>query len=137
MIFIIIKINFNIYSKFLINLNMRTFYIILLFLLISYINTDSGKSSDNDESSECREWRLPTSFNECKNLDVAKGEKKCCYLVVKDYTSYCHPATKKQYKDQNNFKIELEALYKSQIIEFKCHSNYLKYYLLALLLILF
>ena len=126
---------------------MRTLNILLIILLIliSYINTDDDDDDDDDDyydddddgNSECREWRYPTSFNECKNLDVAKGEKKCCYLVVKDYTSYCHPATKKQYKDQNNFKIELEALYKSQIIEFKCHSNYLKYYLFALLLILF
>ena len=137
MIFIIIKINFNIYSKFLINLNMRTFYIILLFLLISYINTDSGKSSDNDESSECREWRLPTSFNECKNLDVAKGEKKCCYLVLEDYTSYCHPATKKGLKAESQFKYDLEVFYNSKIIEFNCYSIYLQYYFLSLLLILF
>ena len=126
---------------------MRALYIFLIILLISYIITDDDDDfdfddDDNDDDyyddyNECKDWRYPTSFNECKNLDVAKGEKKCCYLVVKDYTSYCHPATKKQYKDQNNFKIELEALYKSQIIEFQCHSNYLKYYFLFLLLVLF
>ena len=124
---------------------MRTLYILLLaILLISYINTDDDddddfdlNDDDDDGISECREWRYPSSFNECKNLDVAKGEKKCCYFVVKDYTSYCHPATKKQFKDQNNFKNELQALYNKEIIELKCHSNYLEYYFLILLLILF
>ena len=111
---------------------MRTIYIILSILLISYINTN-----DDDGNSECREWRFPTSFNECKNLDVAKGEKKCCYLVLKDYTSYCHPATKKEFKALNQFRLELEGFYNSEIIEFKCHSYYLQYYFLSLLLILF
>ena len=109
---------------------MRTLNIILTFLLISYINTatDSG----------CRAKENPTSFKDCKDLEVDPEEKYCCYVVLEDGTKECYPATEDDVEDLNNFQDELEqTYYKMEITTLKCQSNYLQFYVLSLLLILF
>ena len=81
-------------------------------------------------------WK--TNIKDCKDLEVDPEEKYCCYVVLEDGTKECYPATEDDVEDLNNFQDELEqTYYKMEITTLKCQSNYLQFYVLSLLLILF
>ena len=58
-------------------------------------------------------------------------------MHLKYSTKFCLPATDDDYDNINDFKADLETTYQQTITDLLCHSNYLKFYVLSLLLALF
>ena len=109
---------------------MRTLKTILTILLISYISSSSQGDS-------CAADKNPTSFKECNALEPDPGDSYCCYVHLKDGTKYCYSATKDEYDNIDDFKSDIAENKNQEVTDLRCHSNYLKFYVLSLLLALF
>ena len=109
------------------------YFVIIAFILISYINTSSVEYCD---------WNIVESKKECEDFDLyeADGEKYCCYIeYYSDSVKYkqCVPLTQKEYNEIDNYKTNFRDLYQTSLNIIDCNLFYLKAGLLYFLLILF
>lgn len=109
---------------------MRTLKTILTILLISYISTSSTDDS-------CAAEKNPTSYKDCNDLEPDPGDSYCCYIRLKDGTKYCYSANDDEYDNIDDFKSGIAGEKNQEVSDLRCHSNYLKFYSLSLLLALF
>lgn len=111
---------------------MKTFTILILAILISFISTDDTKYCGLTTAS---------SAKDCHDLTVQTGYKYCCYVDGKDKdgneSKGCMPVTEENYKNIKDYIDSLKKLSTGgKINKFDCNSNYLRISLISLLLFL-
>ena len=116
---------------------MKTNTFIISILLISFIISEDCDSKKN-----------PSGYKDCKDLTLSGDNKYCCYYYSKatinnqDHEEKgCESYTQEEYdkiaEEVKKAKEEAEKLgAKNMKFDIKCNSNYLKYYLSSLLLLL-
>ena len=97
-------------------------FIMIAILLVSCVN------------SKCNEKKA-SSVKDCKGETLDEGYKYCCYVDAGDDGKVCIPLTQDDYKNIKDYikKIEEDNI---KVNKLDCKSNYLKFCLISLLVIL-
>ena len=115
---------------------MKSFYIVLFFLLISEFNSES-----------CNSVKSPKKPDDCKDKDLGDKEYVCCYFEyngkngTEDYKSTnCAGLKKDQFEDIKGYFEENVNKTKESGIDvtyatINCFSNYLSISILSLILL--
>ena len=97
---------------------------IIAILLLSWVN------------SKCDE-KETDSIKNCKDETLEDDKKHCCFIDAGETFVGCVGLTEDEYKNQDAYKKELETGEKKiKVNKLDCNSNYLKFCLISLLVIL-
>ena len=98
---------------------------IIAILLLSWVN------------SKCDE-KETDSIKNCKDETLEDDKKHCCFIDAGETFVGCVGLTEDEYKNQDDYKKKVEQAgeKKVKVNKLDCNSNYLKFCLISLLVIL-
>ena len=98
-------------------------FMIMAILLLSCVN------------SKCRE-KEASSVKDCKGETLKEGYKYCCYVDAGDDGKACLALTQDDYDNIKDYIKKIEEGENVKVKNLDCKSNYLKFCLISLLVIL-
>ena len=99
-------------------------FMIMAILLLSCVN------------SKCQGKEEASSVKDCKGKTLEEGYKYCCYVDAGDDDKVCVPLTQDNYDNIKDYIKKIEEGENVKIKNLDCKSNYLKFCLISLLVIL-